>query len=318
MKTILRFILLTLLLGARIGWAASDSNAAPTWNPATTYAVIVGVLHWREGNLATYPTDGRQDEQLYRTLLARGVPASHVQLLLDEDATLAGIRRAITDVASAAPAESTFIFYYAGHGLKKGHEVRFANYDVEEDNTPETSLSPNEIARLLNEHFKGHYVWLMADCCYSGALKQVVDSVARKGKAGVSLTSADESSRSTGNWTFTETVIAGLRGQSPTLEDLSEAVGSAMQCREQQHYGFYNKGWSPNTVMAQGNAKRKPRKESCASADASGGVQVEWQGKWYAAQILKQDGQKYFIHYSGYEAKWDEWVGPDRIRGVQK
>lgn len=315
MKIILQFIVVIFLLGACKGWAA-DSNPNPTWNPATTYAVIVGVLHWKEGTLATYPTDDRQDEKLYRTLLARGVPAGHMQLLLDEEATLARIRKAIVEVASQAPEGSTFIFYYAGHGLKNGREVRFANYDIEAERTPDTSLSPSEIARLLNQHFKGHYVWLMADCCYSGALKQVVDAVARNGKAAVSLTSADEGSRSTGNWTFTETVIAGLRGQSPTLAELSDAVGTAMQCRESQHYGFYNKGWSPDTVMAQGGAKRQPRKEACV--DAVGGLQVEWQGRWYPAQILKQEGQKYFIHYPGYAASWDEWVGPDRIRGLKK
>lgn len=44
------------------------------------------------------------------------------------------------------------------------------------------------------------------------------------------------------------------------------------------------------------------------------GVQVYWQGQWYPAEILKTSGNRYFIHYKGYEASWDEWVVPARVR----
>lgn len=43
-------------------------------------------------------------------------------------------------------------------------------------------------------------------------------------------------------------------------------------------------------------------------------VQVEWNGQWYPAVILKLKGKKYLIHYDGYESKWDEWVGEDRMK----
>jgi len=46
-------------------------------------------------------------------------------------------------------------------------------------------------------------------------------------------------------------------------------------------------------------------------------VQVEWKGKWYAATILQvgtgAQANKYKIHYDGWGAEWDEWVGPERI-----
>jgi len=45
------------------------------------------------------------------------------------------------------------------------------------------------------------------------------------------------------------------------------------------------------------------------------GVKVEWHGKWWPASVLKVDGDKYYIHYTGYASSWDEWVGPSRIRG---
>lgn len=42
--------------------------------------------------------------------------------------------------------------------------------------------------------------------------------------------------------------------------------------------------------------------------------EVEWQGRWYPAKLLKTEDGKYHIHYVGYDASWDEWVGKDRYR----
>ena len=42
--------------------------------------------------------------------------------------------------------------------------------------------------------------------------------------------------------------------------------------------------------------------------------EVKWQNTWYPATVLKREGERAFIHYDGYEARWDEWVGPDRLR----
>lgn len=46
-------------------------------------------------------------------------------------------------------------------------------------------------------------------------------------------------------------------------------------------------------------------------------VQVLWNGKWYAARITMFDGSRYRVAYDGYGAKWDEMVGPERIRELQ-
>jgi RNA polymerase sigma factor (sigma-70 family) len=41
---------------------------------------------------------------------------------------------------------------------------------------------------------------------------------------------------------------------------------------------------------------------------------VEWGQKWWPAVVLRTKGEKYFVHYTGWEATWDEWVTKDRIR----
>jgi hypothetical protein len=46
---------------------------------------------------------------------------------------------------------------------------------------------------------------------------------------------------------------------------------------------------------------------------AQGDLLVEWGKKWWPAEILKQDGASYLIHYKGYDNSWDEWVSLERI-----
>jgi hypothetical protein len=43
-------------------------------------------------------------------------------------------------------------------------------------------------------------------------------------------------------------------------------------------------------------------------------VEVLWKKRWYPATILKVKGGTHLIHYTNYEAKWDEWVPSKRIR----
>lgn len=48
-----------------------------------------------------------------------------------------------------------------------------------------------------------------------------------------------------------------------------------------------------------------------ATGDA---VMVHWKDKWYPASILEARHGRYRVHYDGYEASWDEWVGLRRIK----
>lgn len=42
-------------------------------------------------------------------------------------------------------------------------------------------------------------------------------------------------------------------------------------------------------------------------------VKILWKQKWYDGFIIERSGDKYKIHYDGYENSWDEWVGVDRL-----
>ena len=43
-------------------------------------------------------------------------------------------------------------------------------------------------------------------------------------------------------------------------------------------------------------------------------VEVFWGGQWWAAEVLETRAGLQRIHYTGWGAEWDEWVGPERVR----
>lgn len=53
---------------------------------------------------------------------------------------------------------------------------------------------------------------------------------------------------------------------------------------------------------------------SAASFAPGAQVEVEWNGRWFPARILKVDGGRYLVSYDGYGSNWDEWVAPARAR----
>src|SRR4051812_4286067 len=69
--------------------AAAKTTA---WEPAKTYALLVGILEWQSKDLASFPKENRQDRALERQLLANGVPRDHLVFLEDRKATGEAIR----------------------------------------------------------------------------------------------------------------------------------------------------------------------------------------------------------------------------------
>ena len=48
--------------------------------------------------------------------------------------------------------------------------------------------------------------------------------------------------------------------------------------------------------------------------DAELVCEVEWEGRWYDAKVLKKKQDSWYIHYNNDDESYDEWVGKDRIR----
>ena len=80
------------------------------------------------------------------------------------------------------------------------------------------------------------------------------------------------------------------------------------------HYDGYETSW--DEWVTEGRMRKLGANAKAAAWKARDSVQVLWKGSWYAATILEVQGDKYKIHYDGYESSWDEVVGADRVRAA--
>ncbi len=215
--------------------------------------MIVGVLEWKGKDLSSFPKENRRDQALYDRLRAMGVPAAHMKLLLDEQATEAAMEAAVETVARAAAARSTFIFYYAGHGYPASRGICLANYDAGVNGRE--GFFVDRITTLVKQHYRGDRVLLFADCCHSGGLSEVAAGLSREGFACSSLTAASVANTSTHQWTFTCNLLDALEGRPlldqdgdgyVSLAETGRATTEAMTFIERQnsHFSLHGLGAS--------------------------------------------------------------------------
>lgn len=358
---------------------------AESLDPKTTWAVVAGVLEWKDPGLGSFPKENRKDRALFEKLGEIGVPAAQRQLLLDDEATAGAVAEALAEVIGRAGKGSTLIFYFAGHGVRDDDgRIVFTTTDTRLDRLDRTGLELGKLRRGL-EGFRGKRLILLADCCHSGGLGEVAEALSAA-RPTVALTSSQASNVSTGNWTFTQTLIDGFSGRalldrnddgSLTLGELATEVQEAMCHRERQRYGYQSFGIPSGFEIARsrlvtgaGGAAGKAgtgtlhRRDWIKTGDeqigrilevdrkqggralveffdysdtsqkwlpladlapdrletwpAGSDLRVTWEKKTYDAKVREVDGGFMLITYPGYDARWDEWIGADRVVGAQR
>lgn len=366
-------IILLLCISFPFLLQAGDSKQSPSSSidPANTYIFMAGVLKWKNPSLSSFNNRNRKDEELYNLLLSQGIKKENTVFLKDGEATLNNMTSKLKEILGKANAQSTFIFYYAGHGVRGGNgPVCFANYDYE--GTKSNGFKATNVSELINSLFKGKQVWLLADCCYSGSLLDEAKTISNSGRSVITFTSSSSCNISTGNWTFSQTMIDCFSGLSVcdrntdgkiTLGEVKDELFDAMKYREKQLSGtvFYNMNeltqFNLTSVQSRSTASKKAeyiyvqqnnkfeparvviytgsnvtgelyhysdkvavtvpvsKTKPIAFADYPVGmnVQVEWNGKNYPAVIKETKSEFHYIHYTGYDDSWNEWVMYDRI-----
>ncbi|MGQ0762397.1 MAG: caspase family protein [Acidobacteriota bacterium] len=294
---------------------STDTLKQRDWEPKRTWVFIVGILKWKDSEtFKSFPQLNRRDAQLAEFFRGAGVPANQLVFLRDEQATIRRVRTEFSEMLSQTR-EGDFLFvYFTGHGYKSEdeRETLFATYDASE-RVP--GWSTRSIVRDINWGFRGSRVLLTADCCYSGALAQD----ARGLKSGISyacVTSATADKESTENWTFTEMLLASLRGTSyadlnsdrqVSLGELVENARRDMKFAEEQESSFASRGFPTDMVLAQANES--------ANAAIGRRVVVRSEGDLYKGRIIGVRGSRYLVRYFGYDESYNEWVSQRQIRG---
>ena len=310
-----------LLLSLWSGPAVADEL-----KPDNTCGVIVGVLKWESPALRPFSARHRKDQELRDLLVKRGVPAKNLALLLDEQATLANIRSSLRKVAAAARPDSTLLFYYAGHGSLAGKGVSFCNYDCNAKDPKKPALALSEVGAILKKHFKGGRVLLMADCCHSGGLKAVAAELERAGIKAASVTSAESSNLSSGNWTFTQAVIDSLRGEplvdgnrdgTITLGEMVREVSAGMKYRELQMFGHSYHGVGPDFKLGPTDRSRKLAAGPKDGLSVGGYVNAPDDGKRRPARIVGWADGKYAVEFYDYSDKRVVHLPGDRLQPIR-
>jgi hypothetical protein len=288
-----------------------------TWQPQRTWVVVVGLLEWLHGDsFSSFPTANRRDAALVEAFRERGVPDRQILYVANDMATMKGILSGIPDHIARAAAGDMLILYYCGHGSRsEDGSTYFVSYEA--DGVEVQGWSMRSVIGMVDRHFGGSRALLLADCCYSGVLADEVEK--EKGTiAYASLASSLASELSTGNWTFTEQVIAALRGHaiadgdssgSITLHELGRRIVQTMAFAEDQIATFsIGPDFDADLVLA--IARTRPDPSVGRLVEALSG------GEWYRAQIVDTADGTSRVHYFGYSDAEDEWVTPDRLRDL--
>ncbi|HEX3654437.1 MAG TPA: Tudor-knot domain-containing protein [Pirellulales bacterium] len=297
------------------------ARAEIDWKPPRTWVFAVGLLEWQHSDLyPPFPDDqpNRCDRRLVQRFKIAGVPAERIVYLEDRQGTKERIERELLAQLAKSQPGDMFVFYFAGHGTRdtKTHQTYFANYDAGE--TWASHWAVSSIFDVLDRHFRGDRVIMMADCCHSGALYD--EAQRRKSKLSFAcLTSAYSHNSSTGAWTFTDALVKGWSGDAMVdangdgqvaLKELARYAELDMAFFEQQKSMFLLTGdFDPNMRLAETKGTHAP--------GTGRRVEVQWKQKWWPAQVIALDGDRSKIHYAGFDATWDEWVTPDRLRAYR-
>lgn len=151
---------------------------------ATAFALIVGISRYEDKNIR--PLDyTHADAEAFGRLLADprrcGIPKEHTRVLLDQEATLYNIKRAIGRwLHQEASDDSTVFVFFAGHGGLEsdrtgmepdGIQKYLLPWDAKHDDLFNSALSNADFHRLLNT-VRARRLVIFMDACYSGGVAE--------------------------------------------------------------------------------------------------------------------------------------------------
>lgn len=306
---------LALFAFAASAFVQTATSQVKQWDPKQTWVFMVSLVEWKDAaRLAPFPQKNRKDIVLRDTLKRRGVPASQIVFLQDQAATTATVERQFDDfLKKPAPGDWIFV-YFAGHGDRDDADDTpyLITYDVYDRNK---GWQFDSIPDSIERSFRGSHAIIALDNCFSGTMADVVKSRPRKVSYGV-LTSSLANEISTGNWTFTESLIAALNGEAYVDRDRSATVTFAelgknsevdmLFGEEQMATILFTGNFDPATIIGPAVVASKPRIGERVEA-----MSIQ---DWYKGIIVDSKPGQQKIHYYGFESSDDEWVPDSKLR----
>lgn len=271
-----------------------------SWEPKTTWVLMVAVEVWKNGNYADMPDPNREDQKLYDLFIKQGVPEDQIVYLKDEKATLGNISKEFTKLLKETSEGDTLFTYYTGHGSadKKGRGY-FANYDAASAWSSMWAVA--DIYASIEKDFKGDTVLTMADCCYSGTLSTQMKTL-KTDKAYACISSSLSTTTAGMYWTFTETLISGFLGRPYVDSDADGHVSlRELKAHSREEVGVFMK----QETMFATNDKFPKTFNLVKSLDKTHDdvgkyyeVKIDpKKGKWRKAKLVKVEGDGMTLLY---------------------
>jgi Flp pilus assembly protein TadD len=210
----------------------------PMKDRGTRWAVVIGISSYEylppAAQLHYAHRDAEDFAGFLRSYAGGALPADHIRLLENENATLAEIRAHLETwlVSSAGPEDIVYVFF-AGHGvLDDNDDGYFVAYDSDPQNLHATAMAFQDMDRTLSTRLRANLVVLVADACHTGRLgwstyapglsSRAADPLAKIGQGDRSflkLLSTRPSERSFedqrfggGHGVFSQVLLEGLNG----------------------------------------------------------------------------------------------------------
>jgi uncharacterized caspase-like protein len=166
-------LLAMLVLSARAQVPGRDNAAAETW------AVLIGVsryAHLPESDwLKGADADARALARFLESPRGGSVPSDHVQVLVNEQATVSNIRLALDRLIRSTRHGDVAWIFFAGHGKVEWYGGGEVGYLLASDSDPRvlnaTALPMDEMRRYVDVNLRqADQVLLVTDACHAGRL----------------------------------------------------------------------------------------------------------------------------------------------------
>ncbi|MFD8974342.1 caspase family protein [Streptomyces sp. NPDC059593] len=141
----------------------------------TRRALVIGIANY--DTISSLPeavlNDARDTASVLRAEEYCGFPPNQVKVLLDDQATLEGIRSGLAYLASTSTTEDTVVIFFSGHGGRLptavGETSALLPVDFQASNLPGTALPEVEFTAALAA-IKARRLLVLIDACHAGGV----------------------------------------------------------------------------------------------------------------------------------------------------
>lgn len=239
------------LLITRLGGESVDHRPV-----GQRWAVLVGVdsyAHASKGiaNLRFASRDARSIYDFLQSPQGGAFPASHMRLLINEQATTAAVREAIFDFLAEAQENDFVVIYLSCHGAPapgRPDNLYIITHDTDPDKMASTAVPMWDIETALKRQIRADRVLVLADSCHSAGvggtpgargdanlINKFVQQLAET-KPGRAIFTASEANEQSfegeeyggGHGAFTHFLLEGLNGAADEDSSGTVTLGEAV------------------------------------------------------------------------------------------